>query len=100
MTIQGKEEALTELHKDVLGGMEDDLLKVLSHQNLDGGFVPVFRDVLTHEVGLGEEKYLNIKITFRYDIHVLPSLTSPPLTLSLPSANSLQKPMMLSAVMA
>lgn len=44
--------ALTEFHKDILRGIKGDLLKVLADQNLDGVFLPVFRDVLTHEVGL------------------------------------------------
>lgn len=47
-----KVEALTEFHKDVLRGIKGHLLEVLANQNLDGVFVPVFRDVLAHEVGL------------------------------------------------
>lgn len=47
---------LTELHKDVLGGIKDHVLEVLADQDVDGGFVPVLRDVLAHEVGLGEKR--------------------------------------------
>lgn len=43
---------LTKLNEDVLFGVEDDLLKVLADQDSDGVLVPVFRDVLAHEVGL------------------------------------------------
>lgn len=50
--MQKDEEALTEFHKDVLRGTEGDLLEVFADQNLDGVFIPVFRDVLAHEVGL------------------------------------------------
>lgn len=50
--MQKEGKALTEFHKDVLGGIEGDLLKVFADQNLDRVFVPVFRDVLAHEVGL------------------------------------------------
>lgn len=45
-------EDLTEFHKDVLGGIEGHFLEVLADQNLDGGFVPVFGDVLAHQVRL------------------------------------------------
>lgn len=50
--MSADKEALTEFHKDVLRGIEGNFLEVLADQNLDGVFVPVFRDVLTHEVGL------------------------------------------------
>lgn len=43
---------LTKLNEDILFGVEDDLLKVLADQDSDGVLVPVFRDVLAHEVGL------------------------------------------------
>lgn len=43
---------LTEFDKDVLGGVEDDLLEVLAHQDLDWVLVPVFRNVLAHKVRL------------------------------------------------
>lgn len=52
--MQKEGKALTEFHKDVLRGIEGDLLKVFADQNLDRVFVPVFRDVLAHEVGLWE----------------------------------------------
>lgn len=52
LKCNSQRESLTEFHKDVLRGMEGDLLEVLADQNLDRVFVPVFRDVLTHEVGL------------------------------------------------
>lgn len=41
-------EVLTEFHEDVLGGIKGHILEVLANQNLNGGFVPVFRDVLAH----------------------------------------------------
>lgn len=47
-----EEEALTKLHKDILGGIKDDLLEVLANQDLDRVFVPVVGDVLAHEMGL------------------------------------------------
>lgn len=50
--MQKEEKALTEFHKDVLGRIEGNLLKVFADQNFDRVFVPVFRDVLAHEVGL------------------------------------------------
>ena len=56
MNILTHAQLLTELHKDILGGIKDHLLKVLADQDVDGGFVPVFRDVLAHEVGLGKKR--------------------------------------------
>lgn len=47
-----KLEALTEFHKHVLRRIKGHLLEVLANQNLDRVFVPVFRDVLAHEVWL------------------------------------------------
>lgn len=37
---------LTELHKDVFGGIQSNRLKVLPHQDCDGSLVPVLRDLL------------------------------------------------------
>lgn len=53
-----KTAALTKFHEDVLSGVEGDLLEVLAHQHLDGGFVPVVRDVLAHEVRLRRNTHL------------------------------------------
>lgn len=60
---------LTKLNEDVLFGVEDDLLKVLADQDSDGVLVPVFRDVLAHEVGLwggdtDEERFTMDYMTF------------------------------------
>lgn len=43
---------LTEFNKDVLGRIECNLLEIFAHQNLDRVLVPVFRNVLAHEVSL------------------------------------------------
>lgn len=43
---------LTEFDKDILLGIKGDILKVLANQNLDRGFVPVFGDILAHQVRL------------------------------------------------
>lgn len=49
MAFKGR---LTEFHKDVLRWIKGNFLEILANQNLNWGFVPVFRDVLAHEVGL------------------------------------------------
>ena len=54
-----KTEALTEFHKDILSRIEGNLFEVLSHQNFDRVFVPVFRDVLAHEMGLKKNTQTN-----------------------------------------
>lgn len=62
---------LTEFHKDVLWGIKGNFLEVLANQNLNWGFVPVFRDVLAHEVGLqGKTKLLQTQPSFAGCQHI------------------------------
>lgn len=49
---EGIQDALTEFDEDVLGGVKDDLLEVLAHQDFDWALVPVVRNVLAHKVRL------------------------------------------------
>jgi len=53
---------LTKLYKDIIGRVEGNLFKVFANQDLDRVLIPVFRNVLTHQMRLQKKNKNNIKI--------------------------------------
>jgi len=56
------EKILTKLYKDIIGRVEGNLFKVFANQDLDRVLIPVFRNVLTHQMRLQKKNKNNIKI--------------------------------------